>query len=706
MSKLVVCEKPSVAQSISQVLGASKRGDGFLEGNGYIVSWCVGHLVELAQPKYYEERYAKWRKEDLPILPQSWKYQVTAATKKQFSILKQLMSRPDVESLVCATDAGREGELIFRLVYHQCGCKKPFERLWISSMEDTAIRDGFASLKPGTDYDPLYESALCRERADWIVGINATRLFSCLYGTTLNVGRVMTPTLGMVVLREAAISAFVPEPFYTVQLTVDGFTVSSDRLKEKSVAEKLRASCADDGKATISKVERREKSEKPPALYDLTTLQQEANRLFGFTAQQTLDYTQSLYEKKLVTYPRTDSRYLTEDMASSLPGLTESCASAFNVQPPADVHADSVINSKKVTDHHALIPTASMAKADLSALPSGEQFILRMIAARLLAAVGSPHYYAETTVEINCAGARFSAKGKEILDEGWKTLERQLLPKEEKAKKTLPPLKKGEVISVTDVAVKEGKTSPPKHFTEDLLLQAMENASAEEKVNSLTVTRTGGPGRFPENAERRGIGTPATRAAIIEKLVQKGFLERKGSGKVKTLMPTDKGKALITVTPEQLQSPTMTADWEEKLSEIEKGEYAPETFMEEITSMITELVNTYEIVKGTKMLMPKTTVIGICPHCKAGVVERQKGWFCSNRECRFVLWKDNAYFKKIGKRLTAQMAERLVRDGRIRVKDCKSPKTGKTYTASVLLSTEADGRATFQMEFEHGGGSK
>lgn len=691
MLKLVVCEKPSVAQSISKVLGATKRGDGFLEGGGYIVSWCVGHLVELAQPESYEERYAKWRKEDLPILPHSWKYQVTAATKKQFSVLKKLMSRSDVESLVCATDAGREGELIFRLVYHQCECKKPFERLWISSMEDTAIREGFANLKPGIEYDALYEAALCRERADWIVGINATRLFSCLYGVTLNVGRVMTPTLGMVVLREAAISAFMPEPFYTVQITVNDFAASSERFKEKTDAESCRKACQEAETATVCKVERREKSEKSPALYDLTTLQREANRLFGFTAQQTLDYTQSLYEKKLVTYPRTDSRYLTEDMAVSLPGLAENSALAFGVQPPAAVHASAVINGKKVTDHHALLPTASMAKADLAALPAGEQSVLRMIVARLLAAVSEPHRYAETAVELSCAGTVFSAKGKEILDDGWKEVERQLLPKEEKAVKVLPPLAEGEALPIEKTEIKEGKTSPPKHFTEDLLLQAMEAASGDD---------------FPEDAERKGIGTSATRAAIIEKLVLKGFLERKGSGKVKTLIPTEKGKALITVTPEQLQSPAMTADWEEKLSEVEHGEYAPETFMDEISGMIMELVNNYEIVKGAKVLMPGTTVIGTCPHCGAEVIERQKGWFCSNRECRFILWKDNAYFKKIGKRLTAQMAERLVRDGRIRVKDCKSQKTGKTYNASVLLSTEADGRPKFQLEFESGGGGK
>lgn len=691
MSKLVVCEKPSVAQSISKVLGAIKRGDGFLEGGGYIVSWCIGHLVELAQPESYEERYSKWRKDDLPILPHTWKYQVTTATKNQFSILKQLMARPDVESLVCATDAGREGELIFRLVYHQCGCKKPFERLWISSMEDAAIRDGFANLKPGTEYDALYEAALCRERADWIVGINATRLFSCLYGVTLNVGRVMTPTLGMVVAREAAISAFMSEPFYTVQLTAGECSVTSERFKSKQDAETLRDACLKAPAAIVSKVERREKSEKPPALYDLTTLQREANRLFGFTAQQTLDYAQSLYEKKLLTYPRTDSRYLTDDMAVSLPGLVERSARAFGVLPPAEIHTNAVINGKKVTDHHALLPTASMAKADLTALPAGEQSVLRMVVAWLLCAVAAPYRFAETIVNVTCADASFTAKGKEVLDMGWKGVERQLLQREEKVGRMLPPLTEGATLAVANAEIKEGETSPPKHFTEDLLLQAMETAGADD---------------FPEDAERRGIGTPATRAATIEKLVQKDFLERKGVGKTKTLLPTEKGSALITVTPEQLQSPTMTADWEEKLSEMEKGEYEPQAFMQEITGMITELVNNYEIVKGAQVLMPETAVIGTCPHCGAEVVERRKGWFCSNRECRFILWKDNAYFKKIGKRLTAQMAERLVRDGRIRVKDCKSQKTGKTYNASVLLSTEADGRPKFQLEFESGGGRK
>ena len=410
--KLVLAEKPSVAMSLSKVIGADQRGDGYMEGNGYLVSWCVGHLVELSQPEAYDEKYAKWRYDDLPILPEHWQYQVSASTKKQFGILKKLMQRKDVESLICATDAGREGELIFRLVYHQCGCKKPVERLWISSMEDSAIREGFQKLRPGTEYDALYEAALCRERADWIVGINATRLFSCLYGQTLNVGRVMTPTLAMVVMRDAAIRAFKPEPFYSAELKFRDFQAGGERMKEKAEAEKLVAECCQAGSAIITKVEQKEKSEKPPALFDLTSLQREANRQLGFTAQQTLDYTQALYEKKLVTYPRTDSRYLTDDMAPLVPELVSVIQQSFQIQPdaPAPVNAAQVINSKKVTDHHAIIPTKTAAGYDISSLPSGEQAILTMLAVRLICAVGTPCRYAETIVEAECAGQKFRTK--------------------------------------------------------------------------------------------------------------------------------------------------------------------------------------------------------------------------------------------------------------------------------------------------------
>ena len=687
--KLVLAEKPSVAMSLSKVIGADQRGDGYMEGNGYLVSWCVGHLVELSQPEAYDEKYAKWKYDDLPILPEHWQYQVSASTKKQFGILKKLMQRKDVESLICATDAGREGELIFRLVYHQCGCKKPVERLWISSMEDSAIREGFQKLRPGTEYDALYEAALCRERADWMVGINASRLFSCLYNQPLAVGRVMTPVLAMTVLQEAAIAAFVPEKFYTVSLTLaDGGTASSKRFAQKADAELLLSKCRKEKRVTVQKMERKEKSESPPQLYDLTALQRDANRLLGFTAQQTLDYAQSLYEKRLITYPRTDSRFLTEDMAASLPGLVTDTGKAFAVEEPLPIHVQQVINGSKVTDHHALQPTKSMANADLAALPAGERNVLRLIAARLLCAVGEPHRYAETTLTTICAGEEFSAKGKVVLSEGWKTVERKMLGDllgKQKEAVVLPDVKEQSQCSVAGAELKEGQTSPPKPYTEDTLLSAMQAAGADS---------------MPEGVERQGIGTPATRAATIEKLVQKGFLERKGSKKTKVLLPTDKGKALITVMPEEIQSPEMTADWETKLLQIERGEMEPGEFMTEINTMITELVKNTEMKKGANALM-KNKIIGICPNCGANVVEREKGWFCENRECRFVLWKDNAFFKRLGKRLDAHVADKLLRDGRVRLKDCKSAK-GKTYNATVLLSCEADGRSKFSLEFEGG----
>lgn len=687
--RLVVSEKPSVAMAYAKVLGVTNRKDGYLEGNGYLVSWCVGHLVELAPPNTYGEQYVKWSIADLPILPQKWQYLVSASTKKQFGVLKDLMNRTDVDSIVCATDAGREGELIFRLVYQQAGCKKPFSRLWLSSMEDSAIREGFATLKPSTEYDALYQAALCRERADWMVGINCSRLFSCLYGQPLAVGRVMTPVLAMTVVREAAIAAFVPEKFYTVALSfTDGGTASSKRFAQKADAELLLSKCRKEGRVTVQKMERKEKSESPPQLYDLTALQRDANRLLGFTAQQTLVYAQSLYEKRLITYPRTDSRFLTEDMAASLPGLVTDTGKAFAVEEPLPIHVQQVINGSKVTDHHALLPTKSMANADLAALPAGERNVLRLIAARLLCAVGEPHRYAETTLTTICAGEEFSAKGKVVLSEGWKTVERKMLGDllgKQKEAVVLPDVKEQSQCSVAGAELKEGQTSPPKPYTEDTLLSAMQAAGADS---------------MPEGVERQGIGTPATRAATIEKLVQKGFLERKGTKKTKVLLPTDKGKALITVMPEEIQSPEMTADWETKLLQIERGEMEPETFMTEIKEMISSLVTTTEAAKGANALM-KNKIIGVCPNCGANVVEREKGWFCENRECRFVLWKDNAFFKRLGKRLDAHAADKLLRDGRVRLKDCKSAK-GKTYNATVLLGTEPDGRSKFSLEFEGG----
>ena len=690
--KLVLAEKPSVAQSIAKVLGANKREDGYLEGNGYVVSWCVGHLVELAQPEAYDVKYSKWAYADLPIFPADWRYEVSSGTKKQFGILKKLMARDDVASLVCATDAGREGELIFRLVYHKAGCRKPFERLWISSMEDSAIREGFENLRSGTEYDALYEAALCRERADWIVGINATRLFSTLYGQTLNVGRVMTPTLAMAVMREAAIAAFKPEPFYTVQIGLDGFTAASERFKKKSDAEAVSKDCSI---AAVTKAERKEKNEKPPSLYDLTSLQRDANRVFGYTAQQTLDYTQNLYEKKLVTYPRTDSRYLTDDMAHNLPDLVNMAFHTFPA-PGVDkvpVHAEQVVDNKKVTDHHAIIPTRELQKCNLNELPKGELAILQLISTRLFVAVGDPHRYAETVIELDCGGTAFSAKGKTILHDGWKALARKSdSTKSDEKEQALPSVSVGDEMAVISTEIKEGKTSPPKHYTEDTLLQSMETAGADE---------------MPDEVERKGLGTPATRAGIIEKLVRIGFLERKGDKKTKHLIPTHKGTALVTVMPEQIQSPSMTADWEEKLLLIEKGEYASEDFMDEIKDVIAGLIRNYEVIQDSEVLMSKeSNAVGKCPVCGSSVEEKAKAFFCSNRSCKFALWKNNRYFESIGKSMTSATAQKLLGSGKINLKGCKSAKTGNTFDATVYMEVFEDGKTRFNMEFDNGGKRK
>ncbi len=686
--KLVIAEKPSVALSLARVIGANKRCDGYLEGRGYLVSWCVGHLVELSAPELYDDRYTKWRLEDLPILPEKWRYEISQATEKQYWILKSLMHRPDVTSLVCATDAGREGELIFRLVYHQARCKKPFERLWISSMEDAAIREGFEQLKPGTVYDALYESALCRERADWIVGMNATRFFSCLYGQTLAVGRVMTPTLAMVVMRDAQITAFQPEPFWTVQINAGGIEAMSRRFPEKAWAEKLLKRCQRNNQAEILSVETKEKAERPPLLYDLTTLQRDANRIFGFTAQQTLDYAQTLYEKKLLTYPRTDSRYLTEDMQPVIPELVSAVAKHCGLDKDGlrtePVRAAAVFDSGKVTDHYAIIPTKSLTESDTTTLSADEQAVLRLICVRLLCSMQEDYRYAETRIRIRYGDEEFTRTAKAVILPGWKEIWNRFFPEKKKDVEDTGPLPaEGTVMDIDSAELKEGRTSPPKRYTEDLLLRAMETAGVDE---------------MPEDAERKGIGTPATRAATIEKLVQRGYIERRGDKKARYLTATDKGNALITVMPEQLQSPSLTAEWEQKLLAIEHGEYDPSEFMTEISGMVTDLVSTYEKVKGADTLMSRNKVAGTCPHCGSEVLEKQKGWFCSNRECRFILWKNSSYFTKIGKRLTTQIVEKLLKDGRVRLKDCKSRKTGKTYSADLLLNTEDDGRAQFTMK--------
>ena len=638
--RLVIAEKPSVAQSIAAVLGAKSRHDGYLEGGGYIVSWCFGHLAELADAAVYNADDAKWTLAALPIIPTSFRFIVRADKQKQFDILRELMRREDVAEVVNACDAGREGELIFRTVYCLAGYSKPILRLWISSMEDDAIRSGFQQLRIGRDYNGLHQSALCRAKADWLVGINATRYFSLTYGRTLNIGRVMSPTLALLVQREAEISAFVAEPFYTVQLDC-GFPAATDRMKDRKDADAIANACK--GKtAVVKSVERKEKSEKAPALYDLTSLQRDANRILGYTSQQTLDYLQALYEKKLCTYPRTDSRYLTDDMEGSVPGLVAAAAAVCGMEKPPTICAKQVCSSKKVTDHHAIVPTVSAKKVDMTSLPLGEREVLKLAAKGLLRAEAAP--------------AR-------------------------------PVVTEQQTLSVSAASVKTGKTTPPKHFTEDTLLAAMENAGKED---------------MPDDAERKGIGTPATRSGIIEKLVSSGFVERRKSKKITNLLPTSTGTALITVLPEQLQSPQLTAEWEHRLKEIERGEIAPDSFMGGIAAMLNELVQTYKPIPGAEVLFPSgREVVGKCPRCGAEVTESQKGFFCENRACSFVLWKNSRFFTAKKKALTKSLAAALLKTGRAPLKGCYSEKTGKTYDAVVLL--EDDGQRTgYKLVFDNG----
>ena len=698
--KLVIAEKPSVAHSLAAVIGATARKDGYLEGNGWRVSWCVGHLAGLADADSYDPKYAKWRYDDLPILPVDWQMTVGKDKKKQFDVLKKLMNAPDVTEVVNACDAGREGELIFRSVYELAGCQKPMKRLWISSMEDSAIREGFANLRPGAEYDGLRDAALCRAKADWLVGINATRLFSVLYHRTLNIGRVMSPTLALIVQREAEIDGFKPVPFYTVTLELPGFTVAGERMKDKAAAEQLQSACQS-AVATVKQVERKDKSEKPPALYDLTTLQRDANRLLGYTAQQTLDYLQNLYEKKLCTYPRTDSRYLTSDMAEGLPVLVNLVANAMTFRKGIAISCDAgaVINDKRVTDHHAVIPTRNIQNADLSGLPVGERAVLELVALRLLCAVAQPHTYAETSVTVECAGVEFSAKGRTVKHPGWRALDAAYCanlkntpePDKETESKALPELTEGQSLPLSGTVVKEGKTSPPKHFTEDTLLSAMETAGKDD---------------MPEDAERKGLGTPATRAGILEKLVSAGFLERKKSKKTVQLMPSHDAVSLITVLPEQLQSPLLTAEWEYRLGEIERGELSPEDFMAGISAMLRELVGTYQVIKGTEYLFsPPREVVGRCPRCGGEVAEMQKGFFCQNEACRFAIWKNNKWWAAKKKQPTKVVVAALLKDGRARLTGCYSEKTGKTYDATVVL--EDDGQyVSFKLEFDRQKGGK
>ena len=672
---LIITEKPSVARAIAFALGANVRGDGCIHGNGLIVSWCYGHLIELATPTAYDEKLGKWRREDLPILPEPWKISVMRDKRTQFEILRGLMQRSDVGEVVNACDAGREGEFIFRLVYEKAGCTKPMKRLWLSSMEPDEIRKAFGNLRPGAEYDNLYAAALCRAKADWLVGMNATRLMSLVYHRTLNVGRVVSPTLALLVERKREIEDFQPETFYTVALNCGGVSLSSDRIAEKAEADILAGVCT--GEVHITRVERREKRENPPALYDLTTLQREANRELDFTAQQTLDYLQSLYEKRLVTYPRTDSRFLTDGMAAGVSELVSVAAKLLDVDAPVSVNAEQVCDSSKVTDHHAVVPTASTANTSLGSLPEGEAAVLRLVCRQLLCAVSAPFIYAETTVEAECSGHTFRTRGKTIIDLGWCAY------KGAPEWTPLPDFAEGVSVAVTSATIKEGKTSPPAAYTEDTLLSAMEHAGAEET---------------PVDAERRGLGTPATRAATIEKLVNGGFAERvKGK-----LIPTSAGASLVTVLPEALRSPLLTAEWESRLKQIERGELDADAFIADIEHMVSGLVSDYTPVAEASILFPTgRAVVGKCPRCGGVVSEAKSGYFCEGLDCKFGLWRDNKFLAAKRISLTRSLATELLDKGRAHLDEIYSQRMDKYYPGDLILHDDGE-RATYYLSFKGG----
>ena len=696
--ELVIAEKPSVAQSIAAVLGATQRKDGYLEGNEYLVSWCVGHLVELAQPESYEEAWKKWSYKSLPIIPQEWQHEVKSDTKAQYQILKKLMHDDRVDAVVCATDAGREGELIFRLTYNMAGCRKPMKRLWISSMEESAIRDGFHNLRPGSDYDNLYHSALCRQEADWLVGINGTRLFTVLYGgKALKVGRVQTPTLAMLVDRESKIMNFKKEAYYMAHIMGNGLDAVSEHISDKTEADRIAETC-ENGQALVTSVVKEEKWVAPPKLYDLTTLQRDANRLFGFTAKQTLEYTQSLYEKKLVTYPRTDSQYLSDDMEGTAKNVIEAIFNSLLFEQNIMFNPDikRILNSKKVTDHHAIIPTMEIIKQDLKAIPESEMKILSLCANRLLCATGEKHIYNSTKAVITCNNTVFKVSGKEVWKNGWKEFEdffkNSYKTAEDKSdaeeEKKLPELREGMMIAVEQTKVSEHFTQPPKHYTEDSLLSAMERAGVED---------------MGDEVERKGLGTPATRADIIEKLVKDGFVKREK----KQMIPTEDGMKLITILPDVVKSPKLTADWENELTLVSKGEVAAEQFMSGIEAMVTDLVKTYHSVSDEHKAIFGTCkggqeVLGKCPKCGADVVKGKFGAYCTGK-CGMNVGK------ALGVTLSDTQVKSLLQGKKILVKGLKGKKG--SYDAYLIpesvqeFSYTKDGKEIkgfqykFKMEF-------
>ena len=688
--QLIICEKPSVAAALSAALEIKMKKDGYIEGADFLVSWCIGHLAELSEPSCYGKCYEKWSLEALPILPETWQLTVSKDKEKQFSILKALLFRNDVTEVINACDSGREGELIFRFVMEKAGCKKPVKRLWISSMEESAIRKGFENLKDGTDYDRLYRSALCRAKADWLVGINATRLFSLLYNHTLNVGRVQSPTLKMLADRSEAITNFKKEKYYHVRLALGDAEAVSEKFSSKEEAEKIAATCK--GKSAVCTSITHEKKEAlPPKLFDLTALQKDANRIFGYTAKQTLDLAQSLYEKKLLTYPRTDSNYLTDDMKETADKVILMLLSKLSFMKSIEFTPEitGLLNSKKVSDHHAVIPTMEFQKTELSLLPESERNILFLASARLLMACASSHIYETVTATFSCEDHTFTAKGKTVLSSGWKDIERRFLmslkekqDKEDEKEKALPAFCEGERFDSFPIKVTEHDTLPPKAYTESTLLSSMEHAGNKETT---------------EDAERKGLGTPATRAGIIEKIIKAGFVTRKG----KQLIPTKDGMNLISILPETLTSPLLTAEWENELSRIAKGEADADSFMEKIEALTKELIENVDAEKAKpELFKQEKTVIGLCPRCKNPVYEGKKNYYCSNRDCRFSMWKNDRFFEDRKITFTPKIAKALLKDKTVKVKDIYSHKTGKTYDGNVVLCDTKDKYVNYRIEIE------
>nr|WP_296094049.1 DNA topoisomerase 3 [uncultured Dorea sp.] len=687
---LVIAEKPSVAQSYAKNLSAYKKQDGYMEGENCLVSWCLGHLAEYARPEEYDERYAKWQFDDLPIIPEKWKLQVSADKKKQFSVLKDLMNREDIEYLVNGCDAGREGELIFQRVYDLSGCRKPVRRLWISSMEDEAIRNGFHEMKDADFYSNLCMAAVCRAQADWLIGMNATRAYTTKYYKKLVVGRVQTPTLAMLTERQDRIEHFHKETFYRVELTDGKLVAVSENITNKIDAELLAALC-DGSEAIITELKREQKKVSPPKLYDLTSLQREANRYFGFTAKKTLDLLQELYEEKLVTYPRTDSRFVTEDMI----GTVEELAGKMPLMLPFVEYGQlghnikRVVNNAKVSDHHAILPTKEAVEKGIMDLPVDKKNLMILIGQQVLQAVGEDHLYEQTDVTVNCQKNEFTARGKTAVQMGFKDVEKAFrshcvkTEKEDSDRQLEIPYgyQKGMQIFNVKAETSIHYTSPPKSFNEDTLLAAMETAGNKE---------------FDEKTEKKGLGTPATRASTIEKLVASGYAQRKG----KQIIPTAEGRELIRVMPENLKSAGLTAEWENRLLLMERGELNGEQFMDDIVTMLEEILNGCRKIPEEERNRFQTAkeLIGKCPVCGSDIFEGKRNFYCSNRQCDFALWKDNRFLEGMEKKLDKKMAKELLDKACTHVKGLYSKKKDARFDADLLMTLE-NGKPKFHLEF-------